>query len=233
MVSVTRVVVGVSLLAVAGCGHYEWRRMQPNATNFQQAEYSCQRDSVVAAPVAPVREVERNRREERVTVRDANEHNRESLYYSCMRAHGWARVYIEDKQQPAPQPVAMVTPPPAQAAPAQPAPVQPAPAPQPMASGAFDPSGTWDSDGEKITFRLQAGGVMTATYPDGTISGRLNGRNFEGTWREASGDRACRRTGDGVYWGKVAFQFNADGRTGTGQWGYCDDAARKNWDIKR
>jgi hypothetical protein len=230
-VVVRRVAIVLTMLAVAGCGHYEWRRLAPNATAFPQAEYSCQRDSLQVAPVAVVREVERTKREERVTARDVNEGNRESLFYSCMRAHGWAHVFIKDDANPAtaappvPPPAVAVAPPPPAPAPA---------APRPAAVGPFDPSGVWRiDDGDKMTLRLQPGGVVQGEYGDGTLSGRLTGHHFEGTWREASGDRACRRTADGVYWGRVSFEFAPDGRHVKGRWGYCDDDPRKQWDADR
>ena len=215
-------------LTLAGCGHYEWRQLGPGSP-FQQADYSCQRDSLQVAPVAVVREVERTKKEERVTTRDVNEGNRENLYYSCMRAHGWAHIWIEDKQTataPAPVPVAAVV--------AAPPPPPAAAAPRPASTGSIDPSGAWRvDDGDHMTLQVQAGGVLTGRYGEGTISGRLDGHHFEGTWREASGDRACRQTADGVYWGRLTFEFSPDGRHAKGLWGYCDDAPRKTWDASR
>ncbi len=116
---------------------------------------------------------------------------------------------------------------------AAPPPPPPGAPPAPVAAGPFNPSGAWDSDGEKINLSLGGDGMLRGNYGDGTVSGRLNGYNFEGTWREASGDRACRNTADGVYWGRVTFQFAPDGRRATGRWGYCDDAPRKEWDLRR
>lgn len=213
----------LAALAVAGCGHYEWRQIGPSVGTLQQADYSCQRDSLQVAPVAVVREVERTKKEERITTRDVNESNRENLYDSCMRAHGWAHVWIEDKQTAAtPVPAAAIIPAP------------PAAAPQPVAAGSFNPSGAWRTDdGDKLTMRLQPDGMLQGEYGEGTISGRLNGRHFEGTWREASGNRTCRRTADGAYWGRLTFEFASDGRHANGLWGYCDDAPRKTWDASR
>ncbi len=224
---VRRVAGLLAALAVAGCGHYEWRQIGPSVGTFQQADYACQRDSLQVAPVAVVREVERTKKEERVTSRDINEGNRENVYYACMRAHGWAHAWIEDKQNAAaPVPVAAIVP--------APPPPPPAAAPQPAAAGPFDPSGPWRSDdGDHMILQLQPDGVLHGNYGEGTISGRLNGRHFEGTWREASGDRICRRTADGVYWGRLTFEFAPDGRHAKGRWSYCDDAPRKTWDASR
>jgi hypothetical protein len=215
----------LTALAVAACGHYEWRQIGPSVGTFQQADYSCQRDSLQVAPVAVVREVERTKKEERITTHDVNAGNRESLYYACMRAHGWAHVYIEDKQTAAAPPPAPV---PAAAVVAAPPPGRP------VSAAPFDPSGAWRvDDGDRMTLRVQPGGVLTGAYGDGTLAGRLDGLHFEGTWREASGDRACRRTQDGVYWGRLTFEFSPDGRHAKGLWGYCDDAPRKQWDATR
>jgi hypothetical protein len=224
-----RALMLAALLAVAGCGHYEWRRISPNPGDFSQADYSCQRDSLQVAPVAVVQEVERTKNERRVTTHDVNQGNRSSLFYTCMRAHGWDHVYVSDQARAPVAAVAPVAPPPPTVAYAQP----PAAAPAPSPGRSFDPSGSWRADDENLTLTLQPGGVLQGQYPDGTIAGRLTGNVFEGTWREASGDRACRRTADGVYWGRVSFEFAPDGRNFRGRWGYCDDAPAKPWNGTR
>lgn len=210
----------LTALLVAGCGHYEWQRIAPVPGNLAQDEYVCERDSLQVAPVAMVEEYERTKHERRVTAYDANEGNRSSVFYSCMRARGWAHVFVDDQRASAP--AVAVAPPPA-----------PPMAAAPGQAPAFDPSGVWHVDGDTLNVRLQPGGLLQGNYGDGTIAGRLSGHNFDGTWREASGDRACRRTADGIYWGRVTFQFTPDGRHATGLWGYCDDAPQKSWNASR
>jgi hypothetical protein len=225
----------LAALLVAGCGHYEWQRIAPVPGNLAQDEYVCERDSLQVAPVAIVAEEERTKKERRVTTYDANAGNRDSVFYSCMRARGWAHVFVSDERAAAPA-VAVAPPPPPPGSPPPPpplsAPVAAAPAPGP--APALDPSGLWHTDdNESLTIRLQPGGGLQGDYGDGTIAGRLSGHSFEGTWRESSGDRACRRTADGIYWGRLTFQFAPDGRHATGLWGYCDDAPHKTWNAAR
>jgi hypothetical protein len=221
-----RHVLILAVLLVAGCGHYEWQRIAPVPGDFARDEYVCERDSLQVAPVAIVEEYERTKHERRVTARDVNEENRSSVFYSCMRARGWAHVFVSDERASAPAVAVAPPPPPPMAAPPPPPPVAAAPA--------LDPSGVWHTDDDDtLTVRLQPDGGLQGKYGDGTIAGRLSGHSFDGTWREASGDRACRRTADGIYWGRLTFQFAPDGRHATGLWGYCDDAPRKTWNASR
>ena len=138
---------------------------------------------------------------------------------------GLAKVMIDDLKKPQ-----------VAAAPAkrEVAPTSPAERVPATEKSAFDPSGAWRTDdGYRLILQLEPDGALRGDYGDGSIAGRLNGRHFEGTWREPSGDRACRRTADGAYWGRVTFDFAPDGRTAKGRWGYCDDAPRDAWNASR
>ncbi|MBV8165560.1 MAG: hypothetical protein JO021_02130, partial [Alphaproteobacteria bacterium] len=100
--------------------------------------------------------------------------------------------------------------------------------------GAFNPTGAWRTDdGYRLTVQVEPDGTLRGDYGDGSIAGRLTERHFEGTWREGSGDRKCRRTADGVHWGRLTFDFAADGRSAKGLYGYCDDAPRETWNASR
>jgi hypothetical protein len=205
----------LSALLVAACGHNEWFRIAPGPGNFPQDDYACQRESLQAAPVAVVQEYERTKNERSVTARDVNQGNRNNLYFACMGARGWQERFVPDKQSP---PAAVAA-----------APAFAAPPP----AAAFDPSGVWHIEEGDLALTLRPNGILQGRYPDGSISGRLIGTVFEGTWREAKSERTCRETHDGRYWGRVVLRFAPDQRHFTGQWSYCDDAPGDSWDGYR
>ncbi len=122
----------ISLVLLAGCGHYQWVRTRPGPADLAVDRYYCQRDSLAAAPVNQVIEIERERQHhhttETVSAVDLNADSRSDLFFNCMAARGWVQQFISDD---APRPVAAV--PTAPQAPYTPPPPPGAPPPPPNA----------------------------------------------------------------------------------------------------
>jgi hypothetical protein len=92
----------------------------------------------------------------------------------------------------------------------------------------FGPSwtGTWKTTHGAMRL-TQTGGLLTGTYAacggKATITGRVTGRSFDGTWSE----------GCNAHGGRLDFTLAVDGQTFKGKWGYGGAAPTLSWSATR
>lgn len=66
------------------------------------------------------------------------------------------------------------------------------------------------------------------TNDNGEITGTLYDATLDGFWIEDHSDRRCSSAKNGrYYWGRISFEFNNNGFSGT--WGYCNDSPSRAW----
>jgi len=87
----------------------------------------------------------------------------------------------------------------------------------------------WETNWNVMTF-WQDGNQVTGEYmyDGGILTGTLSGDTLHGWWREYNNSSAC---GPENSWsGPLAFKFSIDGKSFTGDWGYCGkDPATLNY----
>lgn len=81
----------------------------------------------------------------------------------------------------------------------------------------------WDTNWNVMTL-WQSGSAVSGEYiyDKGVLTGTMTGNLFQGYWREYNNSKGC---GPNNEWcGPVVFKFAADGKSFTGDWGYCSTA---------
>jgi hypothetical protein len=103
----------------------------------------------------------------------------------------------------------------------------------------YDFAGAWTSDYGAMSVK-QKDADLTATYtsPSGRIAATVKDHTAEGYWLQHYSSRKCATARKGtIYWGRIRFTADAEGKTFAGRYSYCDDAfdARDsgNWAGKR
>ncbi len=78
----------------------------------------------------------------------------------------------------------------------------------------------WNTNWNVMTLWSEGNSVSGEyIYDNGIITGTMEGDIFRGYWREANNARGCGP--DNEWCGPVVLRFSADGKSFTGDWGYC------------
>lgn len=94
---------------------------------------------------------------------------------------------------------------------------------------AMSVDGTYKTSEGDMTLK-QSGDRISGRYAtdNGEITGVLYDTTLDGFWIEDHSDRRCPSPKNGrYYWGRVSWEFNDNGFSGT--WGYCNDSPARQW----